>query len=75
LGIKILIIAIALALLLIIIIVFFYRQSTIKNKQKVLETEQRLNRSRINPHFFFNAITTLQGLAVKDNDGKKMRPT
>lgn len=72
LRIKILIIAIALAVLLIIVIVFFYRQSAIKNKQKILETEQRLNRSRINPHFFFNAITTLQGLAVKENDGKKI---
>lgn len=72
LRIRILIIAIALSALLIIVIIFFYRQSTIKNKQKILETEQRLNRSRINPHFFFNAITTLQGLAVKENDGKKI---
>ncbi|MBL7895257.1 MAG: histidine kinase, partial [Bacteroidia bacterium] len=72
LRIRVLAIGIALTILLIIVIIFFYRQSLIKNRQKVLETEQRLNRSRINPHFFFNAITTLQGIAVKENDGKKV---
>lgn len=70
LRIRVLVIGVALTILLIIIIVFFYRQSLIKNRQRVLETEQRLNRSRINPHFFFNALTTLQGLAVNENDGK-----
>lgn len=72
LRINILVIAIALSVALIFVIIFFYRQSTIKNKQKILEAEQRLNRSRINPHFFFNSLTTLQGLAVKENDGKKI---
>lgn len=72
LRIRVLAIGIALAVLVIVIIIFFYRQSLIKNRQKVLEAEQRLNRSRINPHFFFNAITTLQGIAVKENDGKKV---
>lgn len=72
LRIRVLAIGIALTILLIIVIIFFYRQSLIRNRQKVLETEQRLNRSRINPHFFFNAITTLQGIAVKENDGKKV---
>ncbi|HRD37858.1 MAG TPA: histidine kinase, partial [Bacteroidia bacterium] len=72
LRIRVLAIGIALTILLIIVIIFFYRQSLIRNRQKVLETEQRLNRSRINPHFFFNAITTLQGIAIKENDGKKV---
>jgi len=44
----------------------------LKNKQVIIEAEQRLNRARINPHFFFNALTTLQGLALKENDGKKV---
>lgn len=70
LRIKILVIGIALAGLLLAVIVFLYRQNIIRNRQKVIEVEQRLNRSRINPHFFFNAITTLQGIAVKENDGK-----
>ena len=34
---------------------FFLRQQTLKHKQNILETEQRLNRARMNPHFFFNA--------------------
>ncbi len=53
-------------------IAFFYRQATLKSKQKILETEQRLNRSRMNPHFFFNALTVLQRFAMKENDGKAL---
>lgn len=57
-------------ILAIIIIIFFYRQSTIKNKLKIIETEQRLNRARMDPHFFFNALSSLQGL-VNDDKRKK----
>lgn len=39
-------------------------------KKKMLKTEQRLNRARMNPHFFFNALTTLQKFALRDNDGQ-----
>ncbi|MEP7238897.1 MAG: histidine kinase [Ferruginibacter sp.] len=49
---------------------FFLRQQSLKSKQKILETEQRLNRARMNPHFFFNALGSLQGFALKENDGK-----
>lgn len=72
LRIKILIGVVAFIAFLLVLIALFYRQRILQNKQKILETEQRLNRARINPHFFFNAITTLQGLAVKENDGKKI---
>jgi tetratricopeptide (TPR) repeat protein len=51
---------------------FFIRQQTLKNKQKVLETEQRLNRARMNPHFFFNALSSLQSFALQGNDGKSI---
>jgi len=51
---------------------FFIRQQSLKNKQKILETEQRLNRARMNPHFFFNALSSLQAFALQDNDGKSM---
>ncbi len=63
---------IVLIVLILLIIVFLFRQKSIKNKQTIIETEQRLNRARINPHFFFNALTSLQGLAVRENDGKKV---
>lgn len=49
---------------------FFLRQQALKHKQKIMETEQRLNRARMNPHFFFNALASLQSFAVRENDGK-----
>ena len=51
---------------------FFLRQQSLKHKKNILETEQRLNRARMNPHFFFNALTTLQKFALRDNDGQAM---
>jgi two-component sensor histidine kinase/tetratricopeptide (TPR) repeat protein len=54
------------AILVIIIIIFFYRQSVVKNKLKTIEIEQRLNRSRMNPHFFFNALASLQNLSLSE---------
>ncbi|MDX2173213.1 MAG: histidine kinase [Bacteroidota bacterium] len=72
LRIKVLVIGIVLFIILTLLIVFIYRQRSLKQKHVLLETEQRLNRSRINPHFFFNSITTLQGIALKENDGKKI---
>ncbi len=53
-------------------IAFFLRQQSLKHKKNILETEQRLNRARMNPHFFFNALTTLQKFALRENDGKAM---
>ena len=52
------------------LVAFYFRQQSLKNKQKILETEQRLNRARMNPHFFFNALTAMQRFALKENDGK-----
>lgn len=72
LRIKILVISITAIIILVGLIFFIYRQKNLKQKHTLLETEQRLNRSRINPHFFFNSITTLQGIALKENDGKKI---
>ncbi len=61
----------AAALLLgIVAIAFFLRQQSLKHKQTILETEQRLNRARMNPHFFFNALASLQSFALDKNDGK-----
>jgi tetratricopeptide (TPR) repeat protein len=53
-------------------LIFFIRQQSLKNKQKILETEQRLNRARMNPHFFFNALASMQGFALRENDGKAL---
>jgi two-component sensor histidine kinase len=59
-------------LLALVGLIFFIRQQTLKNKQKILETEQRLNRARMNPHFFFNALSSLQTFALQGNDGKSI---
>ncbi|MBL0358646.1 MAG: histidine kinase [Chitinophagaceae bacterium] len=37
-----------------------------------MEAEQRLNRARMNPHFFFNALSSLQSFALQENDGKAL---
>ena len=63
---------IGLALLIILVIIFFYRQSVTKNKLKTIEIEQRLNRARMDPHFFFNALASLQGLVNDDNRKKEL---
>lgn len=72
LQLKMLGIIVALAVIVIIMLVLIYRQRTYRQRQVQLETEQRLNRARINPHFFFNALTSLQGLAIKETDGRKL---
>ncbi len=60
------------ALLGIIIFIFHLRQQRLKHNQIIMETEQRLNRARMNPHFFFNALTSLQSFALRENDGKSL---
>ncbi|GGD82279.1 hypothetical protein GCM10011514_52890 [Emticicia aquatilis] len=56
----------------VVIIAFYLRQQSLKHKKDILETEQRLNRARMNPHFFFNALTTLQKFALRENDGQAL---
>jgi tetratricopeptide (TPR) repeat protein len=50
----------------------FFRQKSLRQKQLILETEQRLNRARMNPHFFFNTLSSLQRLALSEKDGLKI---
>ncbi len=64
LQIRSLIAFVSIAILLIIILIFFYRQSVVKGKLRTMETEQRLNRARMNPHFFFNALASIQNLSL-----------
>ncbi len=59
-------------LLALIGLAFFIRQQSLKSKQKIMETEQRLNRARMNPHFFFNALASLQSFALQESDGKAL---
>lgn len=57
-------------ILLLLTLVFFFRQRSVANKQKIMETEQRLNRARINPHFFFNAMASLQNLSLQEKSNQ-----
>lgn len=72
LKIRFLIAGILAMVLIAISIYLFYRQKHLRNKQLIMETEQRLNRARMNPHFFFNALASLQGFALRENDGRAL---
>jgi len=63
----------ALAFLLAAVAIAFYlRQQRLRHKKNILETEQRLNRARMNPHFFFNSLTALQKYALQQKDVQAM---
>lgn len=68
---KFLIAGVIASLFAIIIIIFFFRQSLVKNKLKTIETEQRLNRARMDPHFFFNILSSLRSFTLKENNAIK----
>jgi tetratricopeptide (TPR) repeat protein len=72
LQIRSLIALVSVVLLVVVIIIFLYRQSLIKNRLSAMEAEQRLHRARMNPHFFFNALTSLQQQALQQSDGMAM---
>ena len=59
-------------LLAAVAISFYFRQQSLKHKKNILETEQRLNRARMNPHFFFNSLTALQKYALQQKDVQAM---
>lgn len=59
-------------LLALVLIGFLLLQQSLKHKQVVLETELRLNRARMNPHFFFNALASLQSLALKEKTSSQI---
>lgn len=56
------------ALLISVILIFGYRQRAIRSKLTETLAEQRLNRARMNPHFFFNMLSSLQGYILKEQD-------
>lgn len=60
------------AIMIAIVIGVLLRQKNLKQRQTILETEQRLNRARMNPHFFFNALASLQEHASRESDGLKV---
>jgi tetratricopeptide (TPR) repeat protein len=65
---KVLTLSLVALLALITMVILIIRQRNLKRREKELITEQRLNRARINPHFFFNALGSLQAAVVQSDD-------
>ena len=54
------------------VIYFFYnRQKILLTNNQKLEIEQRLLRSQMNPHFIFNALTSIQTFLLQDGQAQK----
>ncbi len=66
----ILITSIVLAFLLIMLIMIVYRQSKLKSEQRQLILEQSLLRTQMNPHFIFNALTSIQNFVLSNENNK-----
>lgn len=62
----------ATALMIAVFTWLLLRQKNLQQRQTILETEQRLNRARMNPHFFFNALSAVQQYAMQEGDGLKV---
>ena len=58
------------AIAVFLFMLLYFRHRSLKNQQKILEIEQRLNRARINPHFFFNGMASLQSLSLQEGSPK-----
>ena len=48
--------------------VLFFRQRKLQTKYETANLEQRLLRSQLNPHFIFNALNTVSGLAHQKSE-------
>jgi tetratricopeptide (TPR) repeat protein len=57
---------VGLVILILVVLAILYRQNVIRARLRQGEIEQRLNRSRMNPHFFFNVLSSLQMLALDE---------
>ncbi|MEO1653007.1 MAG: histidine kinase, partial [Bacteroidota bacterium] len=62
----------AIALVLISsLIIILYRQRLLKEKNQALRIKQKLLRTQINPHFFFNVLSNIQSMFLEQTDAQK----
>ena len=54
-----------------LIIFLLGRQKALKEQKQSIMNAQRLRRAQMNPHFFFNALTSIQSLILDSNDKQK----
>ncbi len=68
---NIAVIGLVLLLFLVFVLVFlFWQRRKIKNERKAIELEQKALRARMNPHFLFNALNSIQRMFLKDDHEK-----
>lgn len=61
------------ALVLIVLIVFVISKNRLsKKKEELLKTEQSLNRARMDPHFFFNALGAIQSMVLDNSSSEEV---
>ncbi|MFM9985253.1 MAG: histidine kinase [Flavobacteriales bacterium] len=56
----------SLLVLVLIVIALLFWQSNINKKKRMMEIEQRLNRARMDPHFVFNVLSSIQALNMDE---------
>ncbi|MGB0523538.1 MAG: histidine kinase [Flammeovirgaceae bacterium] len=71
LQIRLLLAGIASCLLAIGFGIFYVKQRNLKHQTHLLRVEQRLNRSRLDPHFFFNMLASIHGDLLNGKDQRK----
>ena len=53
------------------LIYFIYRQKLLQEAFSRMQTEQRLLRTQMNPHFFFHALSSIQEYLLNESDKRK----
>jgi hypothetical protein len=69
---KLIVVGLIILALLGFYIFMVFRQRSIKERQKNLELQQRLNRARINPEFIYNTLSVLQSTGDTQALSKKI---
>lgn len=59
-----------LGLLTVVILYVLYRQYKTSNERKLLEVEQKMMRSQMNPHFIFNSLNSIKLYIIKNEKDK-----
>lgn len=67
---KLLIFTLILGLLTAVILYVLYRQYKIGNERKLLEVEQKMMRSQMNPHFIFNSLNSIKLYIISNEKDK-----
>lgn len=67
---KLLLFTLLLGLLTAVILYILYRQYKFGNERKLLEVEQKMMRSQMNPHFIFNSLNSIKLYIISNEKDK-----